>query len=133
MNIFANTTKEQFESLLREFPGIRIVTVFINSTAEPDGRTDPNYQNSLCSPHGNIITIYFNQTSFPTYEGDVPTIYLNPVNDDANHRTGISQGRYLWTISYGSYSTSSINANWFENTKELKMKVHENIPQFSSF
>lgn len=87
MNIDVNTTKEEFQTKLRELNGIYDVSVSIIS----DSRNQ-YYRNQLCSIPENKVTISFNKVYFPQYDGDVPTIYLDAQNDYRDMISGISKG-----------------------------------------
>jgi hypothetical protein len=124
MNVWTNTTREQFQTLLRKFHGMKIISVAITSS-----ETDPSFRNTVCSPSGNTVTIYFNQTYFPEYEGDVPTIFLNRLNDDPNHRTRLSQGInevFLTGFSLTDETLEQRNTNIYlpPNTTELVKGVN---------
>jgi hypothetical protein len=98
MNIFTNTTKQQLQTLLRtKFNGIKRVNVNIQplSSSFSSASSSPTadlYLNSICSPSGNNVTITFDQAFFPQFDGDVPTIYLNRLNNNPDALSGLSLG-----------------------------------------
>lgn len=87
MTINANSTQEVLKYKLQEVPEIIDVTVKFSHS----GITSTVYDN-VCTSMGNLITITFEDVYFPMYDGNVPELVFNDLNDIKSPFSGLSLG-----------------------------------------
>lgn len=88
MNVNVNTTQDQLKYKLEELRGVNEVAITFNET---DDRPFSGGKR-VCTSLGNVVTVIFESTSFPEYDGDVPPMYFDDRNRFPELRTGLYQG-----------------------------------------
>lgn len=88
-NINVNTTQYDLQNLFQQIEGIQNVTVRYSATSSSSVYA---VQDRVCTPLGNNVTVYFNNVSFPHYDGNVPDFEFDVNNRFPDPRTGLNLG-----------------------------------------
>lgn len=87
MTIDANTTQESFKYQLESLNGIDEVTIHYSQNSRRN-----THHNAICTSKGNTITVTFERSVFPQYDGDVPPLEFHSRNAFTDPRSGLSMG-----------------------------------------
>ena len=88
MNINANSTRNELKQKLEELNGIENVSIKLNSTTDIKSSSGDR----LCTSNGKGVEITFLKVSFPQYNGNVPPLYFDYLNEYTDVRTNVNQG-----------------------------------------
>ena len=106
-NVYVNTTRAQFATLLEQIDGILNVTVSYSQTSpsNPYGVVD-----RICSSSGNNVTVYFWNVSLPQYDGNVPQLEFDVSNRFIDDRDGFTLGNGDYLRGVHDIYVASINS-----------------------
>lgn len=106
-NIPANMTQDAFKYLLEQLDGVNEVTIAYSS----DDDRDYSMGRRICTSVGKNVTITFESIDFPQFDGDVPQIQYDSLNQLQDPRTAKSMGEGIALAGVNNAYIASIKTN----------------------